>query len=220
MKYKDVIQELKESPDKNIAAFLEDVEKKKRLSKRERQLYLARLQDPSVADALASDCIPSIIRVAYRYSKQTKRLSFLDLVGEGVVGVYSCINKYKYKQCGCTDRLLRTYIFCAIQRQVCKHACPFAFHSFDEDDPQLYKGVENEWGISPRPKKPVVTERIFDFNPYGVRVRRCCASCSHRDISRAVSSRYCTEHHKDVNPNQMCSLWKMSDLLRTLKPGE
>ena len=66
----------------------------------------------------------------------------------------------------------------------------------------------------------VVTERIFDFNPYGVRVRRCCASCSHRDISRAVSSRYCTEHHKDVNPHQMCSLWKMSDLLRTLKPGE
>ena len=68
MKYKDIIQELKESPDKNIAAFLEDVEKKKRLSKRERQLYLARLQDPSVADALASDCIPSIIRVVSRSS--------------------------------------------------------------------------------------------------------------------------------------------------------
>ena len=140
MKYKDIIQELKESPDQNITAFLKDVEKKKRLSKTE--------------------------------------------------------------------------------RQVCKHACPFAFHSFDEDDPQLYKGVENEWGISPRPKKAVEIEKNFEFNPYGVRVRCCCASCSHRDISRAVSSRFCTEHHKNVNPHQMCSLWKMSDLLRTLQPGK
>ena len=171
MKYKDIIQELKESPDQNITAFLEDVEKKKRLSKRDRQLYLSRLQTPGVAEALASDCIPSIIRVAYRYSKQTKRLSFLDLVSEGIVGVYSCINKYKYKQCGCTDRLLRAYIFSAIQRQVCKHACPFSFHSFDEDDPQLYKGVENEWGISPRPKKPIVRETQFAMTPSGGRVR-------------------------------------------------
>ena len=219
MKYKDIIQELKESTDQNIAAFLKDVEKKKRLSKRERQLYLTRLQDPIVADALASDCIPTIIRVAYKYSKHTKRLSFLDLVGEGVVGVYSCINKHKYKKSVCTDRLLRAHIISAIQRQVCKHACPFAFHSFDEDDPQLYKGVENEWGISPRSKNTIEIDRQFEYNPYGVRVRRCCASCSHRDISRAVSSRYCTEHHKDVNPHQMCSLWKMSDLLRTLQPG-
>ena len=220
MKYKDIIQELKESPDQNIAAFLKDVEKKKRLSKTERQSCLARLQDPSVADVLASDCIPSIIRVAYKYSKQTKRLSFLDLVGEGVVGVYSCINKNKYKKSGCTDRMLRAYIINAIQRQVCKHACPFAFHSFDEDDPQLYKGVENEWGISPRPNKAVEIDKHFEFNPYGVRVRCCCASCSHRDISRAVSSRFCTEHHKNVNPHQMCKLWKMSDLLRTLQPGK
>ena len=119
MKYKVIINELKETADPNVLAFLKDVENKKRLSCKDRQYYLTRLHEPGVDEIIVNDHIPAIIRVAYSYSQKTKKLTFLDLVGEGVVGVYKFIERYKHRK-GANDRLLRRYVIQAIQRVICK----------------------------------------------------------------------------------------------------
>ena len=52
MKYKVIIENLKETADPNVLAFLKDVENKKRLSRNDRQNYMARLHEPGVAEII------------------------------------------------------------------------------------------------------------------------------------------------------------------------
>ena len=143
MKYKVIIKELKEAADPNVLAFLKDVESKKQLSRDERQYYMVHLHESGAPEIIVNDFIPAIIRVAYSYSQKTKKLTFLDLVGEGVVGAYKFIEKYKHRK-GADHRLLRQYVICAIQRVICKQECPLSFCSFDEEDPRLYKDAATE----------------------------------------------------------------------------
>lgn len=51
-------------------------------------------------------------------------------------------------------------------------------------------------------------------NAFGIEVKKCCASCAHKDLTRAVTKRYCTEHEQGVNPCNVCSLWRMSAQLK------
>ena len=218
MKYKVIIKELKDTADPNVLAFLKDVESKKRLSRDERQYYMVHLHEPGVDEIIVNDHIPAIIRVAYSYSQKTKNLTFLDLVGEGVVGAYKFIEKYKHRKGG-DHRLLRQYVICAIQRVICKQECPLSFCSFDEEDPRLYKDAATEWSLSSRQNLKVKDVTANERNAYGVRVKRCCASCMFKDMTRTVSSRYCTKKERKVNPSGVCDLWKMSNLFSTLIPG-
>ena len=54
-------------------------------------------------------------------------------------------------------------------------------------------------------------------NSYGVRVKRCCASCAHKDVTRLMTLRRCTRLHENVRPGDVCKDWTMSDLLSDLK---
>ena len=53
-------------------------------------------------------------------------------------------------------------------------------------------------------------------NPYGIRVKRCCASCAYKDLTRAKSLRRCNKHHRNVRPLDVCHCWLMSKLLKSV----
>ncbi len=57
-------------------------------------------------------------------------------------------------------------------------------------------------------------------NPFGVCIKRCCASCEFRDLKRAVTERYCKKRAKTVRAYGLCKSWKMSSLLRSVEFSE
>lgn len=59
--------------------------------------------------------------------------------------------------------------------------------------------------------------KIFVRNQFGIRVKKCCASCAFKDLTRAVTERYCKEHAKTVNACKVCNSWKMSSLLQSMQ---
>ena len=93
MRYKLIIQALRESSDNNVLAFVKDVEKMKRLTAEERQYYLANREEAEAVNILVKDFIPYIIKVAYMHSQKTSTLSVLDLINEGIVGAYAAFEK-------------------------------------------------------------------------------------------------------------------------------
>lgn len=54
----------------------------------------------------------------------------------------------------------------------------------------------------------------FKNNSFGVAIKMQCSSCAFKDMTRAVSTRYCTKHERSVEPNHVCSLWSMSDQMK------
>ena len=56
--------------------------------------------------------------------------------------------------------------------------------------------------------------QAFVNNDYGVKVRQCCASCAHKDLTRAVSKRYCTVYEQYVKPKHVCNCWEMSEQMK------
>ena len=93
MKYRFIIQEMKESGNPNVLAFLKDAEKIKRLSKRERDYFLQNRSMPGAVKRLVEEFIPYIIYVAYSNSHKTKTLSILDLINEGILGAYAAFER-------------------------------------------------------------------------------------------------------------------------------
>ena len=93
MKYKLIIEEMKEGNDPNVMAFLKDVERMKPLTKKEKDYYLQTRFLPSSIKRLVEDFIPYIILVAYYYKDKTKTLQMLDLINEGILGAYAAFEK-------------------------------------------------------------------------------------------------------------------------------
>ena len=93
MKYKHIIQEMKEANDPNMMAFVKDVEKMKRLTKKEKDHYLQTRFLPESVQKLVEDFIPYIIFVAYGYKDKSKSLKMLDLINEGILGAYAAFDK-------------------------------------------------------------------------------------------------------------------------------
>ena len=58
MKYKQIVQELRESKDLNVQIFLNDVDKITKLSQKEKKSLLTKLQNPGVIDTLVKNYIP------------------------------------------------------------------------------------------------------------------------------------------------------------------
>ena len=117
MKYSFIIHELKNSADQNVRTFVKDVEGIKRLTVKERQHYLANLQEAEALNILVNDFIPYIIRVAYANSSKSNVLSVLDLVNEGILGTYKALNRKHRKEKDIT-RLIRAQIRNQIQSMV------------------------------------------------------------------------------------------------------
>ena len=113
MKYKLIIQELKKSTDQNVRAFVNDVERLKRLTTEQRKYYLANLQKTESISLLVKDFIPYIIGVAYANSWKSNVLSVLDLVNEGIIGAYTGLEKscrVKKKTLRSVRSYIRSYI--------------------------------------------------------------------------------------------------------------
>lgn len=117
MKYSFIIHELKNSADQNVRTFVKDVEGIKRLTVKERQHYLANLQEAEALNILVNDFIPYIIRVAYANSSKSNVLSVLDLVNEGILGTYKALNR-KHRKDKDITRLIRAQIRSQILRMV------------------------------------------------------------------------------------------------------
>ena len=93
MKYRMIIQDMKESGDANVVAFLKDAEKIKPMSKRERDYCLQNRYRPESVQKLVEEFIPYIIWVAYTFGDNAKMLTVLDLISEGILGAYDAFSK-------------------------------------------------------------------------------------------------------------------------------
>ena len=116
MKYKVIIQELKESDDKNVQAFLHDVEKMRRITKKDRDKYLKNRQKPGAVTKLLEGFIPYIIMVAYAYIDKTRTATLLDLINEGILGAYAAFEKNSKNGEPLTRRRVRSQIKTRIRK--------------------------------------------------------------------------------------------------------
>ena len=60
----------------------------------------------------------------------------------------------------------------------------------------------------------------FTRNAFGIQVKKCCASCAHKQLNRTVSQRVCAKHNKEVRACEVCECWKMSDMLKSFCMSE
>ena len=56
-------------------------------------------------------------------------------------------------------------------------------------------------------------------NSHGIEVKKCCASCRYKDLTRLMTARFCTEHNKRVKPRECCYEWAISDQLEAAGRG-
>ena len=56
----------------------------------------------------------------------------------------------------------------------------------------------------------------FTRNAFGIQVKKCCASCAHKQLNRTVSQRVCAKHNKEVRAQDVCPQWKMNKTLQAL----
>jgi hypothetical protein len=59
-------------------------------------------------------------------------------------------------------------------------------------------------------------KNFFTRNPYGIRIKMCCASCEHKAISRLQTVRFCKEHTRKVQSSDLCLKWKMASQLKNV----
>jgi hypothetical protein len=58
------------------------------------------------------------------------------------------------------------------------------------------------------------TRNEMKKNAFFIKVKKCCCSCTHKDLTRAVGSRWCEKHDKAVKPGGCCKCWRMSRQLQ------
>ena len=62
-------------------------------------------------------------------------------------------------------------------------------------------------------------KRQVTRNQHGIEVKECCASCKHKDLTRLVLARYCSQHHEKVKPRECCEQWEMSEQMEAAGSG-
>ena len=60
-----------------------------------------------------------------------------------------------------------------------------------------------------------MNEKSYVENAYGVRVKRCCASCRYKELTRLLTTRRCRKHLETVYPCNVCKDWEMSETLKS-----
>ena len=56
----------------------------------------------------------------------------------------------------------------------------------------------------------------YVVNPYGLRIKKCCASCALKMTTDNLHHRKCTRKKKKVRPGDCCRQWKLSHCLEQL----
>ena len=146
MNYRFIIQELKESPDPIVRAFVREVEKMKRLTHEERYRYLKNRHEPGSIRFLVNDYIPYIIRVAYNHWEKARKLSVLDLIDEGILGAYAAFDRYDYQgryMMITLRHFIKRYILNLIEKNGNMINVDFFSHERDLDAIELYNKFYN-----------------------------------------------------------------------------
>jgi hypothetical protein len=55
-------------------------------------------------------------------------------------------------------------------------------------------------------------------NDFGIKVKRCCASCQHKFVDND-GIRFCTEESRNVSQKNKCKKWQLSDGLKMAGKG-
>ena len=60
--------------------------------------------------------------------------------------------------------------------------------------------------------------KSFEYvrNPYGLRIKVCCASCQWKQLTESLVTRKCRRLKKRVKPRHCCGFWGMSDGINTI----
>ena len=53
-------------------------------------------------------------------------------------------------------------------------------------------------------------EQRLKLNKYRVPVKKCCMSCTFKDLTRCVGKRFCLKQEMDVQKDFYCPKWRMS----------
>ena len=63
------------------------------------------------------------------------------------------------------------------------------------------------------------SRKTFSFvsNPYGIRIKQCCASCGWKQLTGSLVTRKCKRWGKRVRPKYYCQSWQMRKELAELK---
>ena len=141
MKYKYILQEMKEMGDHNVVAFLKDAEQIKRLSKKERDFCLQNRCKPGVLKRLVEGFIPYAIYVAYFNAPKLKTLSVLDLINEGILGAYAAFERNNRGETLTKRRVncaIKSNIRCAVQREYYHAFADIAIEDVEIDNLKLF----------------------------------------------------------------------------------
>jgi hypothetical protein len=55
------------------------------------------------------------------------------------------------------------------------------------------------------------------LNSHGVRIKKCCASCQHKNIGKSENQRICMLGEGEVKKTYLCADWEMSDTCKEYK---
>ena len=75
-------------------------------------------------------------------------------------------------------------------------------------------------GLRSRQRKSLAGSRgAFSYvrNPFGIRIKQCCASCQWKQVMNSLTWRKCKRWNKKVKPRQCCKLWQMNNCLKQFK---
>ena len=71
-------------------------------------------------------------------------------------------------------------------------------------------------GARTRPARGMTGEYEYVVNPYGLRIKVCCASCHWKQLTESLVTRKCRRLKKRVKPRHCCGFWGMSDGINTI----
>lgn len=60
------------------------------------------------------------------------------------------------------------------------------------------------------------TRTSYARNCLGIKVKKCCASCQFKVVTRKLTQRRCVKLDKEVDPLGFCKKWRMSKLLKQM----
>ena len=71
-------------------------------------------------------------------------------------------------------------------------------------------------GARTRPARGMTGEYEYVVNPYGLRIKVCCASCALKMVTDNLHWRECLSTHKKVRPTDCCREWMLNLYLKQL----
>lgn len=141
MKYKYILQEMKEMGGPNVVAFLKDAEHIRRMSKKERDFCLQNRCKPGALKRLIEEFIPYAIYVSYFNAPKLKTLSVLDLINEGILGAYAAFDKNRRGEVLTKRKVncaIKSNIRCAVQRDYSHAFADIAIEEVEIDNLKLF----------------------------------------------------------------------------------